>query len=104
MAITYKDAGVDIDAGNALVDRIKPLAKSTMRPEVLGGIGGFAALCRLPTEMTELWVPRPGSHWAHVSQPRQTPSFRKVRTPSFRKGGDEAARRELHVQTAAFGR
>jgi len=48
MAITYKDAGVDIDAGNALVDRIKPLARSTMRPEVLGGIGGFAALCRIP--------------------------------------------------------
>jgi phosphoribosylformylglycinamidine cyclo-ligase len=48
MAITYKDAGVDIDAGNALIDRIKPLAKSTTRPEVLGGIGGFAALCRLP--------------------------------------------------------
>ena len=53
MAITYKDAGVDIDAGNALVDRIKPLAKSTMRPEVLGGIGGFAALCRLPTNYKE---------------------------------------------------
>lgn len=48
MALTYKDAGVDIDAGNALVDRIKPLAKSTMRPEVLGGIGGFAALCAIP--------------------------------------------------------
>jgi len=53
MAITYKDAGVDIDAGNALVDRIKPLARSTMRPEVLGGIGGFAALCRLPTAYKE---------------------------------------------------
>jgi len=53
MAITYKDAGVDIDAGNALVDRIKPLARSTMRPEVLGGIGGFAALCTLPTRYTE---------------------------------------------------
>jgi phosphoribosylformylglycinamidine cyclo-ligase len=53
MAITYKDAGVDIDAGNALVDRIKPLAKSTTRPEVLGGIGGFAALCRIPTGYTE---------------------------------------------------
>ena len=53
MAITYKDAGVDIDAGNALIDRIKPLAKSTMRPEVLGGIGGFAALTRLPTGYKE---------------------------------------------------
>ncbi len=53
MAITYKDAGVDIDAGNALVDRIKPLARATMRPEVLGGIGGFAALCRLPTGYQE---------------------------------------------------
>ncbi len=53
MAITYKDAGVDIDAGNALVDRIKPLAKSTLRPEVLGGIGGFAALTRIPTGYQE---------------------------------------------------
>ena len=53
MALTYKDAGVDIDAGEALVDRIRPLAKSTMRPEVLGGIGGFAALCRIPTGYRE---------------------------------------------------
>ncbi len=53
MALTYKDAGVDIDAGNALVDRIKPLARSTMRPEVLGGIGGFAALCKLPAQYKE---------------------------------------------------
>ena len=43
-ALTYRDAGVDIDAGDALVDRIKPLAAKTMRPEVLGGIGGFGAL------------------------------------------------------------
>jgi phosphoribosylformylglycinamidine cyclo-ligase len=53
MALTYKDAGVDIDAGNALVERIKPLAKATMRAEVLGGIGGFAALCRIPTAYKE---------------------------------------------------
>ncbi len=53
MPITYKDAGVDIDAGNELVDRIRPLARSTMRPEVLGGIGGFAALCSLPTRYRE---------------------------------------------------
>ena len=43
-SLTYRDAGVDIDAGDALVDRIKPFAKRTMRPEVMGGIGGFGAL------------------------------------------------------------
>ncbi|HSS00826.1 MAG TPA: phosphoribosylformylglycinamidine cyclo-ligase [Kofleriaceae bacterium] len=53
MSITYKDAGVDIDAGEALVERIKPMARSTMRPEVLGGIGGFAALCRIPSAYTD---------------------------------------------------
>jgi phosphoribosylformylglycinamidine cyclo-ligase len=53
MALTYKDAGVDIDAGNALVERIKPLAKATNRAEVLGGIGGFAALCRIPQAYKE---------------------------------------------------
>jgi phosphoribosylformylglycinamidine cyclo-ligase len=45
---TYRDAGVDIDAGDALVERIKPLVKRTMRPEVLAGIGGFGALVELP--------------------------------------------------------
>jgi phosphoribosylformylglycinamidine cyclo-ligase len=42
--LTYRDAGVDIDAGDALVERIKPFARKTLRPEVLGGIGGFGAL------------------------------------------------------------
>jgi phosphoribosylformylglycinamidine cyclo-ligase len=42
--LTYRDAGVDIDAGDELVERIKPFAKKTLRPEVLGGIGGFGAL------------------------------------------------------------
>jgi phosphoribosylformylglycinamidine cyclo-ligase len=42
--LTYRDAGVDIDAGDALVERIKPFAQRTMRPEVMGGIGGFGAL------------------------------------------------------------
>lgn len=46
--LSYKDAGVDIDAGNALVERIKGTVKKTRRPEVLGGIGGFGALCRIP--------------------------------------------------------
>ena len=47
--LTYRDAGVDIDAGNELVKRIAPVAKRTRRPEVLGGLGGFGALCELPT-------------------------------------------------------
>jgi phosphoribosylformylglycinamidine cyclo-ligase len=49
-SLSYKDAGVDIDAGNALVERIKNVTKSTRRPEVMGGIGGFGALCKLPTK------------------------------------------------------
>jgi phosphoribosylformylglycinamidine cyclo-ligase len=51
--LTYKDAGVDIDAGNELVKRIKPAAQRTRRPEVLGGIGGFAALATLPSRYRE---------------------------------------------------
>jgi len=47
-SLSYREAGVDIDAGDALVEAIKPLAKRTMRPEVLGGIGGFGALCEIP--------------------------------------------------------
>jgi len=46
--LSYRDAGVDIDAGDALVETIKPFARRTMRPEVLAGIGGFGALCRIP--------------------------------------------------------
>jgi phosphoribosylformylglycinamidine cyclo-ligase len=45
---TYRDAGVDIDAGEALVDRIKPMVRRTSRPEVLAGIGGFGAMVELP--------------------------------------------------------
>jgi len=48
--LTYRDAGVDIDAGNALVERIKPAAARTQRPEVLGGLGGFGALFELPID------------------------------------------------------
>ncbi|MDG4595624.1 MAG: phosphoribosylformylglycinamidine cyclo-ligase [Candidatus Contendobacter sp.] len=46
----YRDAGVDIDAGNRLVDRIKPHARRTLRPGVLGGLGGFGALFELPLD------------------------------------------------------
>lgn len=47
-SLSYKDAGVDIDAGEALVERIKGVAKRTARPEVMGGLGGFGALCEIP--------------------------------------------------------
>src|SRR3954471_22702634 len=46
--LSYRDAGVDMDAGDALVEAIKPFARRTMRPEVLAGIGGFGALCGIP--------------------------------------------------------
>ena len=51
--LSYRDAGVDIDAGDALVERIKPAAKRTMRPEVLAGIGGFGALFEISKKYRE---------------------------------------------------
>ncbi|MBU2881641.1 phosphoribosylformylglycinamidine cyclo-ligase [Psychrosphaera sp. B3R10] len=47
-SLSYKDAGVDIDAGNLLVERIKGAVKRTTRPEVMGGLGGFGGLCQIP--------------------------------------------------------
>jgi len=52
-SLTYRDAGVDIDAGEALVDRIKPLAAKTMRAGVMAGIGGFGALFEVPKRFKE---------------------------------------------------
>src|SRR5512143_1093988 len=52
-SLTYREAGVDIDAGDALVERIKPFAARTLRPEVLAGIGGFGALIELPKRYRE---------------------------------------------------
>ena len=51
--LTYRAAGVDIDAGDALVERIKPFAKRTLRPEVMGGIGGFGALFEISKKYRE---------------------------------------------------
>jgi len=51
--LTYRDSGVDIDAGNALVERIKPLVKRSFRPEVMGGLGGFGALFDLSGKYRE---------------------------------------------------
>ena len=52
-SLSYRDAGVDIDAGNALVERIKPLAAATRRPGVLAGLGGFGALFEIPDQYQE---------------------------------------------------
>ena len=49
IVLDYKTAGVDIDAGNEFVDKIKPHVKSTLRPEVLGGFGGFNGMIRIPS-------------------------------------------------------
>ena len=51
--MTYRDAGVDIDAGNAVVERIKPLVRRSFRPEVMGGLGGFGALFDLSNKYRE---------------------------------------------------
>ncbi|MGD7409893.1 phosphoribosylformylglycinamidine cyclo-ligase, partial [Ralstonia pseudosolanacearum] len=51
--LSYRDAGVDIEAGDALVDRIKPFAKRTLREGVLGGIGGFGALFEISKKYQE---------------------------------------------------
>ena len=53
MGITYRDSGVDIEEGDRLVERIAPVAKRTMRPEVLAGIGGFASMVRIPAGYRE---------------------------------------------------
>ena len=52
-SLSYKDAGVDINAGNDLVERIKEDVKRTRRPEVMGGLGGFGALCSIPSKDKE---------------------------------------------------
>ena len=48
-SLSYRDAGVDIDAGNALVDEIKAVTRKTNRPEVLSELGGFGAMCEIPS-------------------------------------------------------
>jgi len=53
MAITYREAGVDIDSGDDLIDRIKPIAKRTRTAEVVSDIGGFAGLCGLPSDIDD---------------------------------------------------
>ena len=59
--LNYRDSGVDIDAGNTLVERIKPVVAKTNRPEVLHGLGGFGALFELPINRykNRFWYPEP---------------------------------------------
>jgi phosphoribosylaminoimidazole (AIR) synthetase len=60
VSLSYRDAGVDIDAGDALVEAIKPFAKRTMREGVMGGIGGFGACSRSArSTRSRCWSPAP---------------------------------------------
>jgi Fe-S oxidoreductase/nitrate reductase gamma subunit len=87
--LTYRAAGVDIRAGDLAVRRIAPLAASTHRPEVLGGIGAFAAFCRVPEAVIPCSSPRP-TGWepssrspfprAHRTMKRTCRSERRVRS------------------------
>lgn len=78
-SVTYKDAGVDIDAGNRLVDMIKPMVKSTSRPEVLTEIGGFGGYSpSMPTNIKSppwsrlpmAWEQNSNSHSIRTSMTR----------------------------------
>ena len=73
--LTYRDAGVDIDAGDELVERIKPLVRKTMRKEVLAGIGGFGALveCRSTDTSAPFWFRAP-TEWVPSCAWRSTPA------------------------------
>ena len=66
-SISYRDAGVDIEAGDQLVEQIKPFAKRTMRPEVMGGIGGFGSLFEVPKNSKILCWCRVRMVWAPSS-------------------------------------
>ena len=68
--LSYRDAGVDIDAGDALVERIKPFAKRTMRPEVLAGIGGFGALFEIAEALPRAGAGRRHRRRRHQAQAR----------------------------------
>ena len=84
--LTYRDAGVDIDAGERLVDRIKPLAARTRIPEVLGAVGGFAGLCRRPGGLEGAGAGE--RHRRRGDQaPRRVPR-RRARHGRHRSGGD----------------
>ncbi|MEZ4256025.1 MAG: hypothetical protein R3A78_10005 [Polyangiales bacterium] len=72
MGLTYKDAGVDIDRGDALVDRIVPLAKSTRTPFVLDDVGGFAAFVASRRGSKNRCSSRARTEWARSSSSRST--------------------------------
>ena len=67
--LSYRDAGVDIDEGDALVEAIKPFARRTMRPEVLAGIGGFGALCEIKKYRQPVLVSAPTASAPSSSSP-----------------------------------
>jgi phosphoribosylformylglycinamidine cyclo-ligase len=66
--LSYRDAGVDIEAGDSLVERIKPLARRTMRPEVLAGIGGFGALVEVSSRYRRTVLVSGTSSWPGMTR------------------------------------
>ena len=68
--ISYKDAGVDIDAGNSFVEGIKPFVKSTLTPNVIGGIGSFSGAFRLPAGYNKPTQPQ------LMARDKASPSYR----------------------------
>lgn len=74
-ALSYRDAGVDIDAGDALVERIKPFARKTLRDGVLSGLGGFGALFEVPKRYRgRCWCRyRWGGYQAQVGRRTESP-------------------------------
>ena len=96
--LTYAEAGVDIDAGNALVDRIKPAAKATARPGVMSGLGGFGALFDLkgagysdPVLVAKMLTVCPGLQYAIANASRTETAWlwamRPLATTSNKKSG-----------------
>ena len=88
--LSYREAGVDIDAGDQLVENIKPIARRTLRDGVLAGIGGFGALFEVPKR-----YPKSGAGVRHRRRGHQAEaglSARPARHDRHRSGGDERQR------------
>ena len=90
-SLSYRDSGVDIDAGDALVERIKPFAARTMRPEVLAGIGGFGALVELAQAL-----PRAGARFRNRRRGHEAQACVRARPPRHDRHRPRRDERQRH--------